>query len=118
MEGGTYIMDLQSHPQRKEQVIAQKASKDFLLFNMDDGNYYSLNDVGCRIWQLCDGSHSVAQIIDTLSAEYDVSGDVLSQDVIEVLESFSSGSLIGETIPAESIANSQAATERTGRHSL
>lgn len=112
------MMDLQSHPQRKEQVIAQKASKDFLLFNMDDGNYYSLNDVGCRIWQLCDGSHSVAQIIDTLAAEYDVSAEVLSQDVMEILENFRSGSLIGESTPAGSIANAQAATEPNGRHSL
>lgn len=104
-------MNLESYPQRKEQVIAQKASKDFLLFNMDDGNYYSLNEVGCRIWQLCDGTRSVAALVETLSAEYDVSADVLAQDVLDMLEEFRSGKLIAETTPAEGISDSPAGLE-------
>jgi hypothetical protein len=46
----------ESCPKRGEQVIAQKASNDLLLFNIDDGNYYSLNAIGSRIWELCDGN--------------------------------------------------------------
>jgi Coenzyme PQQ synthesis protein D (PqqD) len=107
-------MNLQSYPQRNEQIIAQKASKDFLLFNMDDGNYYSLNEVGCRIWQLCDGTRSVADIIHTLSAEYDVSTDVLGQDVLEMLEEFRSGKLISVKTPAEAISGSPIGAERNG----
>jgi len=107
-------MNLQSRPQRREQVIAQKASKDFLLFNMDDGNYYSLNEVGCRIWQLCDGTRSVAEIIEGLCAEYDVSSDVLAQDVLGMLAEFSNGKLISEATPAEPISDSPVGAERNG----
>jgi hypothetical protein len=89
-------LNLQSYPRRKEQVIAQKASSDFLLFNMDDGNYYSLNEVGCRIWELCDGSRSVVQLVEMLSAEYDVPREILVQDILELLEGLKNGKLIAE----------------------
>jgi len=95
------MIDLQGYPRRKQQVIAQKASNDFLLFNMDDGNYYSLNEVGCRIWELCDGTHSVQQIIDTLAQEYDEARDVLAGDVVEFLEKFLSDKLIVELAQSE-----------------
>lgn len=100
--GGTEAMiNLQSYPRRKPQVIAQKASNDFLLFNMDDGNYYSLNEVGCRIWELCDGTHSVQEIIDTMAQEYDEARDVLAGDVVEFLEKFLSDKLIVELAQSE-----------------
>jgi len=100
------MMNLQSFPQHKDQVIAQKASSDFLLFSMDDGNYYSLNDVGCRIWQLCDGTRSVAELIDTLAAEYDAPKEELAEDVIELLEKLQQGKLILEAARTEPLPGS------------
>jgi Coenzyme PQQ synthesis protein D (PqqD) len=88
------MMNPNSCPKRGEQVIAQKAENDTLLFNMNDGNYYSLNEIGGRIWELCDGNRSVSQLITALAAEYDASGDVLEQDVMELLEGLKSGKLI------------------------
>ena len=88
------MMNRESCPKRMEQVIVQKASNDLLLFNMDDGNYYSLNDIGGRIWELCDGNHSVSQFVVALAAEYDVSAEVLEKDIVELLEGFQNGKLI------------------------
>ena len=90
-------MNFQSHPQRKEQVICQKASNEFLLFNMQDGNYYSLNEVGQRIWELCDGNHSVAQVVDTLASEFEAPRDLLANDVVELLDQLQGGKLIVES---------------------
>jgi hypothetical protein len=101
------MINLQSHPERKEQVIAQKASSDFLLFDMNDGNYYALNEVGCRIWELCDGNHSIAQIIETLAAEYDASPESLAKDVLELIEKLQSGKLIVEQARTEPPAGSR-----------
>jgi len=84
----------ESCPKRAEQVIAQKASNDLLLFNIDDGNYYSLNEIGSRIWDLCDGTHSVPQLVAALAAEYDAPREDLENDVAELLESLQSGKLI------------------------
>jgi coenzyme PQQ biosynthesis protein PqqD len=95
------VINLQRYPRRKEQVIAQKASKDFLLFNMDDGNYYSLNEVGARIWELCDGTHSIEQVIDALAQEYDAPKDVLAEDVLEFIERFQNDKLFVDVAPSE-----------------
>ena len=87
-------MNREDCPKRGEQVIAQKASNDLLLFNIDDGNYYSLNEIGSRIWELCDGNHSVSQLVAALAAEYDTTNEDLEKDVAELLETLQSGKLI------------------------
>ena len=102
-------MNLQSYPQRNEQVIAQKAASDLLLFNMNDGNYYSLNEIGCRVWELCDGNHSIAQLIETLAAEYDAPAETVATDVLELLEKLQNGKLIVESARTERVTNSRAA---------
>jgi coenzyme PQQ biosynthesis protein PqqD len=61
---------------------------------MDDGNYYSLNEIGSRIWELCDGNHSVSQLVGTLAAEYNAPNEDLENDVAELLETLQSGKLI------------------------
>lgn len=88
------MMNRESRPKRGEQVIAQRASNDLLLLNMEDGNYYSLNEIGGRIWELCDGNRSVSQLIAALAAEYEVSHEVLEKDVSDLLENLQSGRLI------------------------
>jgi hypothetical protein len=84
----------ESCPRRGEQVVAQKAANDLLLFNMDDGNYYTLNEIGSRIWEICDGNRSVPQLVAALAAEYDTSDEVLEKDIVELLEELRGGKLI------------------------
>jgi len=88
------MINHESCPKRMDQVIAQKASNDWLLFNMNDGNYYSLNDVAGRIWQLCDGTRTVSQLVTAVAAEYDASTEILEKDIVELLEGLQNGKLI------------------------
>jgi len=85
-----------SRPKRQEQIIVQKGSNDVLLFSMEDGSYYALNEVGNRIWELCDGTHEVAQLISILAKEYDAPHKIIEMDVMEVLEELQSKNLIVE----------------------
>ncbi|HVB97819.1 MAG TPA: PqqD family protein [Candidatus Dormibacteraeota bacterium] len=85
-----------SSPRRNGQVIAQKGSSNFLLFNMGDGNYYSLNEVGGRIWELSDGHHTVGQIVDILAAEYEAPAEALAQDALELLDELRGAKLVVE----------------------
>jgi hypothetical protein len=88
------MITLESCPKRGEQVVAQKAANEFLLLNMEDGNYYSLNEIGSRIWDLCDGKRTVSQVIATLAAEYEAPYSTLKDDVVELLDDFQKGKLI------------------------
>jgi hypothetical protein len=93
----TEIKSFDSCPKRQEQIIAQKRSKDVLLFNMDDGSYYALNEVGSRIWELCDGAHGVAQMVSLLAKEYDAPAKIIEMDILEVLEDLRTKNLIVES---------------------
>jgi hypothetical protein len=93
------ITNIESRPKRQEQIIVQKGSNDVLLFNMDDGSYYALNEVGNRIWELCDGTHGVAQLVGVLAKEYDAPAEIIETDVMEVLEDLRSKNLIVECSP-------------------
>jgi Coenzyme PQQ synthesis protein D (PqqD) len=88
------MINLESCPKRGDQVIAQKAAHELLLLNMEDGNYYSLNEIGGRIWELCDGNRTVSQVVAVLAAEYEAHYSTLESDVIELLEGFRKGKLI------------------------
>ena len=90
------ITSSNSCPKRQQQIIVQKGSQDVLLFNMDDGSYYALNEVGNRIWELCDGTHGVAQLVSILVKEYDAPTKIIEMDVMEVLEDLRSKNLIVE----------------------
>lgn len=81
-------------PKRQEQIIAQKGSDEVLLFNMDDGSYYALNEVGHRIWELCDGRHEMAEMVGVLAKEYNAPAEMLETDILEVLEDLRSKNLI------------------------
>ena len=84
----------ESCPKRGDQVMAQKAARELLLLNMEDGNYYSLNETGGRIWELCDGKRSVSQVVAALAVDYEAPYSTLENDVIELLEDFRQGKLI------------------------
>jgi len=68
---------LGGYPRRKEQVITQKGADEVLLFNMEDGSYYALNEVGNRIWELCDGTHGMAEMVCVLAKEYNAPAEII-----------------------------------------
>lgn len=96
-------MTLLTRPKREEQIVAQEGVNDYLLLNMRDGNYYSLNEVGGRIWALCDGKHTVEQIVEALAAEYDATTEILTNDAMELLDELRNQKLISESETVETV---------------
>jgi hypothetical protein len=45
-----------------------------------DGAEHDLNEVGSRIWELCDGARSVAEIARALVEEFDVDEETARRD--------------------------------------
>ena len=48
------MIELNTLPRPKERIIAQEVSGVLVLLNLDDGQYFSLEDVSRRILELCD----------------------------------------------------------------
>ncbi|MES1243139.1 MAG: PqqD family protein [Acidobacteriota bacterium] len=76
----------EARPRRRERVLVQRAADQQILLDVDSGNYYALDEVSGRIWELCDGDHSVAAMVEAIRREYeapagdpaDIEADVLA----------------------------------------
>lgn len=51
----------------------------------DTACVYMLNETSARIWDLLDGTHSLADIRDALVAEYDVAAERATADLLSVI---------------------------------
>ena len=51
-----------------------------LLFQKDTSLAVPVNQVGAAIWEMCDGAHSLDQIVDKLAETYDQERSCIEQD--------------------------------------
>jgi len=72
-------------PKRREGVAAQIAEGEAVLLDIESGEYFALNPVGSRIWELSDGTRSAAEIVSVICEEFDVAEDVATADTHEIL---------------------------------
>jgi len=76
----------ENHPRRRGQVIAQQASETTILLSLENGQYYTLNEVGGRVWALCDGSRRVADMVAIIQQDYEAPAEIIEADILELLE--------------------------------
>lgn len=53
---------------RAERISRQRSGDTLFLYDATSGRYHELNAVAARIYELCDGSRSVAEIADAVDA--------------------------------------------------
>jgi len=87
-------------PAHADQVIAQKVSGTMMLLHLGTGRYYSLDDVGLRVWELCDGHRSAPEIASLIWQEFDAPAQQVEQDLLELLEELAAEGLVTEGAPA------------------
>ncbi len=76
--------------------MAQRVEGESVLLDITSGECFSLNQVGGRVWELCDGARSVAEIAGAICTEFDVEQQVALQDTSELIESLAGAGLVTE----------------------
>jgi Coenzyme PQQ synthesis protein D (PqqD) len=77
----------------RDRVLAQRAAEAVVLLDLDAGTYFSLDEVGARVWELCDGTRRAADVVALIQEEYDAPPEVVAADVLALL-----GELTGERL--------------------
>lgn len=77
-----------------EHVVSTQQADATVLLDIRGGTYYTLNDVGGRIWVFLSEGASVSAMIERLAAEFDVSAEVVSGDVEGFVEQLDRSRLI------------------------
>jgi hypothetical protein len=65
--------------------VSTSLGHEAVILGADAGEYFGLNEVGARIWELVQQPVQVAQICAQICAEYEVPPDQCERDVIELL---------------------------------
>ena len=67
---------------RSDEVMFQSVGDEAVLLDLASEQYFGLNPVGARIWDLLDGSATLAQVHATLCSEYDSDADRIGDDLL------------------------------------
>lgn len=65
-----------------------------VMMNLDKGEYFMMNEVGSRIWEIISEPINVKDIINTLRNEYEVDEETCKDTVIEFLGRLDNADLI------------------------
>lgn len=79
-------IDLQSTIARNEEIIFSDMGDETVMMSIDKGEYYGLDPIGRRIWELLENPGQVSAVCDTLCQEYNVTPEQCARDVLAFLD--------------------------------
>jgi hypothetical protein len=75
-------------------VLFQEVSGESVLLDLASEQYFGLDEVGTRVWQLLGESRRLDEVYERLLREYEVEPDALTCDLWELLEALAEAGLI------------------------
>jgi hypothetical protein len=78
-----------------ENVIMRAVGDEAVLLNLNTSQYFSLNPVGVRMFEVLSQSATIGQALSNLQEEYTVDPSVLEGDLQELIGQLLSHGLIG-----------------------
>jgi hypothetical protein len=79
---------------RTEGVLGTRQGDTTVLLDVNGGMYYTLNEVGGRVWDLLGEGLTMRAIVERLVEEYDVPLDRLDADVRALLDRLRAAKLV------------------------
>ncbi len=69
-----------------EDIVVSDIDDEKVMMSVEKGQYYNLDTVGSRVWELIDKPIKVSELIDALLLKYDVDRETCERDVLTFLE--------------------------------
>ncbi len=67
--------------QKRADIISSHIDDEVVMMSIESGEYYGLNPVASRIWEILETPYSFQQLIDILLKEFDVDREKCEKDV-------------------------------------
>ena len=77
-----------------ENVLFQQINNECVLLNMESEQYFGLDDVGARIWEILSEDGDTEKAVAKLQAEYNADEQTLRNDLSQLLSELESEKLI------------------------
>jgi hypothetical protein len=79
---------------RKSGIVTSKLDQELVMMSLENGEYYGLDSIGTRIWELLENPILFSGLVAVLMDEFDVSEDQCIADVSAFLEKLTERKLI------------------------
>lgn len=81
-------------------MLARRAAEETVLLNLDSEEYFGLEGVGSRLWDVLESGATFATILDTLGQEFEVERPVLETDLRRLLPGLLDNGLVARSRPS------------------
>ena len=68
-----------------EDIVVSDIDDEKVMMSVENGQYYNLDSVGSRVWELIVKPVKVSELIDALLLKYDVDRETCERDVLAFL---------------------------------
>ena len=75
-------------------VLFRELEGEGVLLDLETERYYTLDDIGARMWHLLHEHEEVEAVVERLLDEYDVDETTLRQDLAELITRLSKAGLV------------------------
>ncbi|MFW5656028.1 MAG: lasso peptide biosynthesis PqqD family chaperone [Bacteroidota bacterium] len=87
-------LTISSTVQRNPDMLFNQLDGEVIMLSIENSEYYGMDAIGSRIWELMEKPIAVDVLVDSLIQEYDVEKAQCTTDVIEYLEELKKKNLI------------------------
>lgn len=77
-----------------EDIVAGDIDDEKVMMSVEKGQYYGLDPVGSRVWELIEKPVKVTELIDALILKYEVDRETCERDVLAFLEELHEGGIL------------------------
>ena len=88
------MIDLNSIVSHREDIDTTDLDGEKVMMDLEKGQYFALNSVASRIWEVIESPISVNKVVDTLLEEYEVEREECEKSVLEFIKGLEDASLI------------------------
>jgi len=85
---------LVKHVTIPEDVMISRVEDEIVLLNLESEQYFALDDIGARVWELLSEYGSTDIVIEQISTEYDVEPEVIRGDLTKLLADLKEAGLV------------------------
>ena len=88
------MIDLNSIVSHREDIDTTDLDGEKVMMDLEKGQYFALNSVASRIWEVIESPISVNKVVETLLEEYEVEREECEKSVLEFIKGLEDASLV------------------------
>jgi hypothetical protein len=75
----------QTYIKRNPEMVTSNIDGEIVMMSIDQGEYYGLDEIGSRIWELLENPITLEQLINKLIEEFEVDEETCKSDTLDFL---------------------------------